>query len=118
VPVPFVRRKTGIWHKHRRIAASEGALLALMSLYAPFIQQGHTHSAQIISLPLLAEHHTPRTVLGLRDFARNGRRDMSEPRDDTKTDATAKASDVALPSHHVAAGAPPTRWIFSNTRFH
>lgn len=128
--MPFVRRKTGIWHKHRRIAASEGALLALMSLYAPFIQPGHTHSAQI--MPFLVEHHAPRTVPGLREtateirmsremvliLAQNGRRDTSEPRDgaDTKNEAKTRASDVEL-AIRAEGASPTTRCKVSNVSF-
>ena len=69
-------RKTGIWHKHRRIAASEAALVALVSLYAPWIQPGHTHAAQTVRLPMAPEHQTlldgTRAVLSLRELSRKG----------------------------------------------
>jgi len=73
----FVKvRKTGIWHKHRRIAASEAALVALVSLYAPWIQPGHTHAAQTVRLPMAPEHQTlldgTRAVLNLRELSRKG----------------------------------------------
>lgn len=79
----LVKRKTGIWHKHRRIAASEAALVALMSLYAPWIQPGHSHEAKRISLPLTAEHLVmmdgTRTALGLRELTRSGRKRSQAP---------------------------------------
>ena len=69
-------RKTGIWHKHRRIAASEAALVALVSLYAPWIQPGHTHAAQTVRLPMAPDHQTlldgTRAVLSLRELSRKG----------------------------------------------
>ena len=49
-----------------------------MSLYAPWIQPGHSHAAQTPSLPLSAERQVmldgPRTVLSLRDFTGKGRK--------------------------------------------
>ena len=52
--------------------------------------QGHTHSAQMNSLPLLLEHNGPRAVLGWREFSHKGRRDpmasaTSAPRDAGRT---------------------------------
>jgi hypothetical protein len=57
VSPPLVRRKTGIWHKHRRIAASEAAIVALMSIYAPWIQPGYTqtHTTHNVSLPTTSQ---------------------------------------------------------------
>ena len=83
----FVKRKTGIWHKHRRIAASEAALVALMSLYAPWIQPGHSHAAQMAGLPPpSAERQVPldgpRTSLGLRDLESNRRQERESAGDD------------------------------------
>ena len=53
--------KAGIWHKYRRIAASEAALVALVSIYAPWLQPGHTQTSSLkaISPPRSPENSVP-----------------------------------------------------------
>ena len=96
-----------------------------MSLYAPWIQPGHTHEARPISLPLKAEHQTlldgTRAVLGLRELSRKVRSrghvatnladadsKTGEPRDMGRHLTSDSASDYEVPVSLVISEAQGT----------